>query len=117
MEMARDRYAHFSAIPGAVAKRAGPLVAVALNAANAEDAEALLAQVKYQAAVTVPETPAAKPLNFGTLLLNVVLFVLVVLGFCIASGVVVGGLRILLRRSGDSGDGDSMITLHLTGKP
>jgi hypothetical protein len=33
------------------------------------------------------------------------------------SGLVVGGLRILLRRAGDSGEGDNMISLRLSGRP
>jgi hypothetical protein len=116
MEMARDRVVHFQAIPGAVAKRTGPLVAVALDAASPDDAEGLLSQIKYQLAVTVPEKPAPPKVNFGDLLISVVEFVLVVLVFCVASGVIVGGLRILLRRSGASGEGDNMISLHITGR-
>jgi hypothetical protein len=116
MEMARDRYQAFQSIPGAVAKRTGPLVAVALGAPNANDAESLLAQVKYQATVTIQEHPTAAPVNFGTLLVNVVLFVLVVMAFMAVSGAIVGGLMILLRRGDASGDGDNMISLHLSGK-
>jgi hypothetical protein len=116
LEMARDRYQHFAAIPGAVAKRSGPLVAVALNASSPDEAENLLSQVKYQAAVTIQEHPTP-PFNFGSFLVSIVMFVGVVLLFCVASGVIVGGLRILLRRSGDSGEGDDMITLHLSGRP
>lgn len=116
MEMARDRYAHFQAIPGVVAKRSGPLVAVAVDAASPDDAENLLAQVKYQLAVTLPEKPPAPKFNFGSFLVSVITFIGVVLLFCVASGVVVGGLRVLLRRSGASGEGDAMISLHLTGK-
>jgi hypothetical protein len=117
LEMARDRYQHFAAIPGAVVKRSGPLVAVALNASSPDEAENLLAQVKYQAAVTLPEHPPGPPFNFGSFLVSIITFVGVVLLFCVASGVIVGGLRILLRRSGDSGEGDDMISLHLSGRP
>ena len=116
MEMARDRLQHFEQIPGAVAKRTGPLVAVALNSSSPDAAENLLAQVKYQAAVTLPEHPPAPKFNFGSFLVSIIEFVGVVLLFCIASGVIVGGLRMLLRRSGASGEGDNMISLHLTGK-
>ena len=55
MEMARDRIAHFQQVPGAVVKRAGPLVAVALNPASPDEAERLLSKIKYQAEVTLPE--------------------------------------------------------------
>jgi hypothetical protein len=116
MEMARNRYAAFQAIPGALAKRSGPLVAAALGAPTPDVAENLLAQVKYQAAVTVQERPAPPDVNFGKLLVNVVLFVLILAAFMLASGLVVGGLMILVRRGNASGDGDNMITLHLSGK-
>jgi hypothetical protein len=116
MEMARDRYPHFQAIPGAVAKRSGPLVALALGAPTPDEAETLLSQVKYQATVTVPEAPAGPQINAGTLLLNAFLFCLVGLGFCIASGLLVGGLMMILRRSRGDGEGDNMVSLHLSGR-
>lgn len=117
MEMARDRYAAFQKLPGTVAKRTGPLVAVALNAANSDDAEKLLSQVKYEASITVPEPPLPNHKdNTGNLLLNIALLVLVLAGFCVLSGVVVGGLRILVRRAGASGDGNDMISLRLSGR-
>jgi hypothetical protein len=116
MEMARDRVPHFQEIPGAVVKRTGPLVAVALNAPNPNVAENLLAQVRYQATVTIPEHAPAPKVNFGSLLLGVVKLVFAVMGFCVASGLVMGGLRILFRRAGASGEGDNMISLHLTGR-
>ena len=115
MEMARDRVTHFQEIAGAVAKRAGPLVVV-VKAPNADDAERLLAKVKYQADVTLPEhvpTPKDNPAN---LFLNVIILCAILAAFFVVSGVVVGGLLILFRRSGASGDGDAMISLHLTGR-
>jgi len=118
MEMARDRYAAFQKAAGTVAKRSGPLVAVVLNPASPDDAERLLSGVRYQATVTVPEAPLPNHHdNAGTLLLNVFLLCLILAGFCILSGIVVGGLRILVRRSGASGDGNDMISLHLSGRP
>jgi hypothetical protein len=116
MEMARDRVPHFQEIPGSIVKRSGPLVAVALNAANPNEAETLLAQIKYQASITVPEHAPVPKVNFGSLLVSVVKLVFVVMGFCLLSGLVVGGLRILFRRGGESGEGDDMISLHLTGR-
>lgn len=115
-EMARDRMPHFRQIPGAVARRTGPLVAVALNAAP-DDAERLLSQVRYQAEVTVPEhvpTPKDNPAN---LFLNIIILCGILAGFCVVSGLVVGGLRVLFRRAGASGEGDAMISLHLSGRP
>jgi hypothetical protein len=34
----------------------------------------------------------------------------------VLSGLVVGGLRVLMRRGGAGGDGDEMISLHLSGR-
>ena len=57
IEMAQKQYPAFMAIPGTVAKRSGPLVAIALHPASPDEAERLLAQVKYQAEVTMSEPP------------------------------------------------------------
>jgi hypothetical protein len=116
MEMARDRIPHFQQVSGAVVKRSGPLVALTLNAANPDDAERLLSQVKFQAEVTLPEHVPTRQDNPINLFLNVFYLCLVLAAFCVLSGLVVGGLRILLRRAGASGDGDAMISLHLSGR-
>jgi hypothetical protein len=116
MEMARNRYQHFQEIPGAVAKRTGPLVAVALNSASPDDAERLLSQVKYHASITIPEhVPTAKD-NPVNLFWNIMILCFVLAGFMVLSGLLVGGIRVLFRRGGASGDGDNMISLHLSGR-
>jgi hypothetical protein len=117
MEMARDRIAHFQQVPGAVVKRAGPLVAVALHPVSADEAERLLARIKYQAEVTLPEHVPTLKDNPANLFLNIFVLCLVLAGFCVVSGLVVGGLRVLLRRAGASGEGDNMISLRLSGRP
>jgi hypothetical protein len=116
MEMARDRIPHFQQVAGAVVKRSGPLVALTLNAANPDDAERLLSQVRFQAEVTVPEHVPTKRDNAGNFFLNVIYLCLVLAGFCVLSGLVVGGILILFRRAGASGEGDEMISLHLSGR-
>jgi len=117
MEMARNQLPAFEKIPGAVVKRSGPLVAIALNPASADEAERLLARIRYQAEITLPEHVPTLKDNPANLFLNIFILCLVLAGFCIVSGLVVGGLRVLLRRSGASGDGDNMISLHLSGRP
>jgi hypothetical protein len=121
MEMARKQLAQFEAIPGALVKRTGPLIALVLNGAasgtGSNEAEKLLSLVKYQAQITVPEhvpTPKDNPVN---LFWNVFLLCLVLAGFCVVSGVMVGGMMFLFRRSGHSGDGDDMISLRISGRP
>jgi hypothetical protein len=117
MEMARDRIAHFQQVPGAIVKRTGPLVAIALNPSNPDEAERLLSRIKYQAEVTLPEHVPTLKDNPANLFLNIFILCLVLAGFCVVSGLVVGGIRILFRRAGASGDGDNMISLHLSGRP
>jgi len=117
MEMARDRIGHFQQISGAVAKRSGPLVAVALDPSSPDDAERLLAKVKYQAEVTTPEHVPTLKDNPANLFLNIFILCLILAGICILGGLMVGGFRMLLRRAGASGDGDNMISLRLSGRP
>jgi hypothetical protein len=117
MEMARDRIDHFQQVAGAVVKRAGPLVAVVLAPASPDDAERLLARIKYQAEVTLPEHVPTLKDNPANLFLNIFILCLILAGFCILGGVMVAGFRMLVRRSGASGDGDNLISLHLTGRP
>ncbi len=117
MEMARDRITAFQQVPGALSRRTGPVVAVTLNAASPDDAERLLSQVHYQAEVTVPEHVPTKKDNPANLFLNIIILCGILCGFCLVSGLVFGMLRLTLRRSGASGDGDSMISLHLSGRP
>ena len=54
--MARERYQEFEKIPGAMVKRAGPLVAVTIEPPDADAAERVLAQVKYAAKSNVEST-------------------------------------------------------------
>lgn len=117
LEMTRDLFPRFQQIPGVVAKRAGPIVAVVLKSPTPDDAERLLSKIKYEAAITVPEHPQTSQANAGTLFLNVFILCGVLIALCLVAGIIVGGLRMVLRRADASGDGDSMITLHIGGKP
>ena len=115
MEMARDRLPHFQQIAGAVVKRSGPLVAVALNPGSPDEAERLLSRVKYQAEVTESEHVPTLKDNPVNLFWNIIILCLILAGVCLLGGLMVGGLRILFQRGGASGDGDDMITLHISG--
>jgi hypothetical protein len=116
MEMARNRLPAFQAIPGAIVKRTGPLLALTLNAPSADDAERLLAQVRYQAEITVPEHVPTLKDNPANLFLNIIILCGVLAALCLVSGLVVGGLRMTFRRADASGEGDAVISLHLSGR-
>ena len=83
-------------------RRSGPLVAVSLGAVP-DDAERLLSQIRYQAEITVPEhvpTPKDNPAN---LFLNIIILCGILAGFCVVSGLVVGGLRVTVPAGGSIG--------------
>jgi hypothetical protein len=115
MEMARDRYAALQQVPGALAKRTGPLVAVALGGTSPDATERLLAQIKYEATITVAEHPPTAKDNPINLFWNIVKLCLVIIGFCVAAGLAFGGLRVLMNRSGYRSEDDT-ISLRLTGR-
>jgi len=112
--IARERLAAFSALPGAMVKRSGPLVAVVLSPKDPDEAEVLLSKIQYQATLTWNEyTPTARD-NIGTLILTIFkLTGLIALIFLVA-GVGMGGLRLLGRRVFRRWVGDdAMILLHI----
>ncbi len=114
VEMAQKQLSAFEQIPGAVVKRTGPLVAVALHPASPDVAERLLAPVKYEAEVTLAEKPPTLKDNPGNLFLNIAILCGVLIAFAVASGLVFGGIRHLWRRNNPTAEGDEMISLHLS---
>ncbi len=115
--MARDRLAEFQKIPGAMVKRAGPLVAVTIDPPDLDAAERLLAQVKYEANLTWSQkVPTNEVKGFALTLLNIFVLAGVVLGMCLVAGIAFGGFRILARKMGRKVDPEAMITLGLDGK-
>ena len=112
--IARERLVDFQRISGAMAKRTGPLVAVILSPVSPDEAERLLAQVRYEPNITWNErVPTARD-NIGNLIINAFELIGILLIFCLVAGIAVGGLRTILRRAGPSGEAEPMITLHLS---
>ncbi len=114
--IARDREAALSKIPGAIVKRTGPMVAVILHPSDANVAENLISQVRYQATVTTGQKPATPRDNPGNLMLNIFYLILILFGFCVASGVLFGVFRMIFRRSGPGDEGEEILALHLEGR-
>jgi hypothetical protein len=112
-QIAMDRVTVFQNLPGAVAKRSGPLVAVVVAPADPDAAERLLAQVQYRVDITQQEHIPTRRDNIGNLVINAFIIVGILLVFCVVGGLGVGGLKWLRRRGKDDPDGDTMITLHL----
>ncbi|MBS1877700.1 MAG: hypothetical protein JSU00_31095 [Acidobacteria bacterium] len=116
--MSRERAEEFRKVPGAVAKRTGPMVVVVTGASDADAAERVLAKVNYQAQVTVNEKGPNKDVqSFAKTIVNYILFSGVIVVFCVLSGAFVAGAKILMRKiRGEEAEADPMITLHLDGQ-
>ena len=112
-QMAMQRITEFQKLPGAMAKRSGPLVAVVLAPPDPDYAEKLLSQVRYQAEVTLDEYVPTRRDNIGDLVINAFVLIGILLAFSVISGFALGGFRALVRRSRHGEDADAMITLHL----
>jgi hypothetical protein len=117
--IARERQAEFGKLSGAFVKRAGPMVAVVMPPADADAAEKVLANVRYQASITWSETTSnmTELQKFGQFILNVFMFIGILILFSTLSGVAVMGARRLIdRRSGKGSAGEPMVLLHLQDK-
>ena len=112
-QIARQKQADFEALKTAIVKRSGPLVAVILAPPDPDAAERLLAQVRYEAQITLNERVPGPRDNVGVMLLNIVIFGGILIVFCIIAGFFVGGFRILLFGRKKGPDADPMILLHL----
>jgi hypothetical protein len=116
-QIARQQANAFQAISGVTVKRTGPLVAVVLGVPDPA-ANQLLSQINYEASVTVnePMPLILRPETAAQMLLSIITLAGIVLAFCLASGLIFGGLRLLARKFGYADAGTSMTTLHLSDK-
>ena len=112
-EMARKQEAEFAKLSGAVAKRAGPLVAVVVHPNDADEAERVLSRVRYLADVTLPQKPPTLRDNPVNLLWNIVKLIGILIVFCAISGVTFGVIRQVFRRYGPGEEGEEMVMLHI----
>jgi hypothetical protein len=85
--------------PVVYSKRSGPVVAVLSGAISDDEAKPLLASVNYDADVTWNEnTYFDKKNNIGSLLVNIIMLTVIIIGLALVAGLAFGGLRVLLRR-------------------
>jgi hypothetical protein len=112
-QMAIQKVSDFQKLPGAMAKRSGPLVAVVLSPADPDFAERLLSQVRYQADVTRDEYTPTRRDNIGNLVINAFILIGILLAFCIVSGLAFGGFWAYLRHIRHGQEPEAFISLHL----
>jgi hypothetical protein len=99
--LARERYQEFQNIPGAVAKRTGPLVGIIIQPPDADAAERVLGQLRYQAKLTLNEkVPKDEAKGLAKLILNIFMVSGLLIGLSVLVGVAFGGSRVLLRKLG-----------------
>jgi hypothetical protein len=112
--MAREQTVDFEKIPKAAVKRAGPLVAIVLDAADPDAAERLLGKITYQAQVTENEkVPVNEIKGFAGQLISMFILAGIVILLCILAGVGYAGFRLLRRKISKGNDPDAMITLSI----
>jgi hypothetical protein len=112
-QIAMQQYEAFGKLPGAMAKRSGPLIAVVLSPADPNAAEHLLSQVRYEAEVTLSERVPTHKDNVGNLVVTAFELTGILLLFTLVSGLAYGGMRAFFRRGGRGEAADAMIVLHL----
>lgn len=108
-QIAMQRVEEFRKIPGAVAKRTGPLVAVIVDPADPNEAQNLLAKVRYEAQISWAERMPTRRDNIGDLIVNVFILIGILLVFGLVAGLAFGGYRAARRKN----DADAVITLDL----
>jgi len=95
--IARDIVTKFQQIPGAVAKRSGPLVAVTFDP-DPNAAERLLAKVNYNASVSWNESTVIHNENPGDMLVGIIQLIGVLVGGIAACGVLIFVTKVVGRR-------------------
>jgi hypothetical protein len=113
--MARDKSQEFQGIPGAVVKRAGPLLAVIIQPPDADAAERVLGQLRYEAKLTENQKiPKDESKGIARLILNIFVASGILIGLSVLLGVAFGGSRVLLRKLGIiRKEDEEMTVLHL----
>ena len=112
-QIAMQRVQEFQKLPGMIAKRSGPLVAAIPAPPDADAAERLLAEVRYEAQVTLNERVPTQKDNIGDLIINAFILIGILLVISLAGGLMFGGMRVLRRVLRHGQEPEAMISLHL----
>jgi hypothetical protein len=96
-----------------MAKRAGPIIAAIVTPTDRDAAEKLLAEVRYDAQITLNERMPTRKDNIGDLVINAFILIGILIGFSTVAGLAFGGVRAVRRFVGKGQEPEAMITLHL----
>jgi hypothetical protein len=84
-------------------------VAAIVAPSDPDAAERLLAQVRYEAQVTLAERMPTRRDNIGDLIINALILIGFLLGFSLVAGLAFGGLRALRRVMNPGPEPEAMI--------
>ncbi len=117
-QMARLQAEELQKLDAVVAKRTGPLIAVALDPDSADEAQRLLARVRYEADVTLEYSEPVRHDDPYLLLMDIIFLCGTLVGLSIAGGLLVAGVRRLAGKVAPDSliappQGDGMIHLDL----
>ena len=96
--IARAQLEEFEKLPGVISKRAGPLVAAVVASPSADEAERLLAKVRYRAEITLHHRNLTRSETLWTLLTDIIIFSLILAVLMIVGGVLVASTRLFATR-------------------
>ncbi len=117
-QIARAQLEQFQQLPGLLAKRSGPLIAAVIQPFSPDEAQRLLAHVRYEATLTWSQRRDRPDDDVGGFLAGVFLLCFLLIGFMVVAGIGLGGVRVLLRRFFPSRFGPEVeqgfVSLHLT---
>jgi hypothetical protein len=111
--MGRERQEAFLKLPGTLAKRAGPLVAVIARPADPDAAERVLAKVLWDPKLTRQVVGPAPAQGIANIVLTGFLFAGVLIAASLFAGFGLGGLKALLKRRGWYKEHDAITVLRI----
>ncbi len=94
-QISRDQLNAFNGLTSVIAKRSGPLVAVIPDPPSLDEAQHLLARVRYVAEVTPHHRELSRSENLATLIIDIIIFCVLLALLMICGGVIVAGTRML----------------------
>jgi hypothetical protein len=116
--IARQRQDEFLKLPGTLAKRSGPLVAVIVQPPDADAAERVLARVNYETNITwsEPQAKENEAAGMGRIIVTGIVFAGVLGLVSLLAGLGLGGIRALLRKLGWSSEPEGITVLRINDK-
>ena len=97
-QISRGQVKEFNKLPNVVAKREGPLIAVVVAPNSADEAQRLLARVRYAAEVTLHHREPGRHENLGNLIYDIVIFCAILIVLMIVGGTIVAVARLAADR-------------------